>query len=81
MKLIIGLLLGFAIGALCKIFAIPVPAPPVVEGAILVVAMTVGYGLVDYLLEKPAKSKTLCGGPSGQATTPPNRQHEEEEHE
>lgn len=81
MKLIIGLFLGFAIGVLCKMFSIPVPAPPVIEGALLVVAMTIGYGLIDYRLDKPANSETLCGGPSGQASTPPNSQQEEGKHE
>ena len=47
MKIILGLLLAFGIGALCKLTGIPVPAPPVIVGALLVVAMTSGYLLVD----------------------------------
>jgi len=67
MKLIIGLLLGFSIGALCYLFAIPVPAPPVIQGALLVVAMTVGYWAVDRVMTKPAMSNGACGGPDGQS--------------
>jgi XapX domain-containing protein len=66
MKLLLGLVLGFTIGALCNIFVVPVPAPPVIEGALLVVAMTVGYGAVDKLMNKPAESAAQCGGPDGQ---------------
>jgi XapX domain-containing protein len=65
MKLVIGLVLGFIIGALCNVFAIPVPAPPVIEGALLVVAMTLGYGVVDRFVKAPATTKHQCGGPSG----------------
>ena len=65
MKFIIGLLLGFSIGVVCNLFGIPVPAPPVIEGALLVVSMTLGYVLVDKIMTSPASSKHLCGGPSG----------------
>lgn len=65
MKLFLGLILGFAIGGLCQLFAIPVPAPPVIQGAILVVAMTVGYQLMDSRLSSLPKSKSHCGGPTG----------------
>ncbi len=66
MKLLIGLALGFSIGALCNIFLVPVPAPPVIEGALLVVAMTLGYGLVDKKMSIKATSSHQCGGPTGQ---------------
>ena len=66
MKLLIGLVLGFAIGALCHMSGIPAPAPPVIEGALLVVAMTVGYGTVDRLMNTDADTSHQCGGPTGQ---------------
>lgn len=68
MKLLFGLILGFAIGALCFVFSVPAPAPPVIQGALLVVAMTLGYGLMDRLLIKPATTKHQCGGPVGRET-------------
>lgn len=43
MKLLIGLIVAFAIGAACRIFDIPAPAPPMLTGALLVCAMTGGY--------------------------------------
>lgn len=65
MKLFLGLALGLTIGALCQVFVIPVPAPPVIEGALLVVAMTLGYSTVDRFVDKPCESKQHCGGPDG----------------
>ena len=47
----IGLLLGLGIGAACRWFDIPVPAPPRITGALLVVAMTVGFLGTDYILQ------------------------------
>lgn len=70
-KILIGLLVGFLIGAGCRYFDIPVPSPPVLPGALLVVAMTLGYTSVDRLStrpEQPATTKQLCGGPSGLPT-------------
>jgi XapX domain-containing protein len=42
--------MAFAIGAGCRWFDIPSPAPPKLVGALLVVAMTVGFLLTDHLL-------------------------------
>ena len=33
MKMVIGFVLAFAIGVLCKVAGIPVPAPPAIMGA------------------------------------------------
>ena len=41
-KIAIGLLLGFGIGFACRLLGIPSPAPPAIEGALPVVAMTIG---------------------------------------
>jgi XapX domain-containing protein len=65
MKLFLGLALAFAIGFACRAFAIPSPAPPVIVGALLVVAMTIGYLLVDRAVTQPAQHAIDCGGPSG----------------
>lgn len=43
MSAIAGLLLGFVIGVGCRWFDLPLPAPPRVVGALLVVAMTLGF--------------------------------------
>jgi len=47
---LIGILLGFLIGAGCRWFDLPLPAPPRVVGALLVVAMTVGFLGTDMAL-------------------------------
>jgi XapX domain-containing protein len=49
-RIIIGLLLGLLIGVACRWFDVPVPSPPKLIGALLVVAMTVGYIATDKLL-------------------------------
>jgi XapX domain-containing protein len=70
-KPILGLTLCFIIGAGCRYFAIPLPSPPLMVGALLVVAMTSGYALTDtYIAKKPATTKHLCGGPSGELAKP-----------
>jgi XapX domain-containing protein len=66
MKSVIGLLLGFVLGAGCRWFEIPVPSPPKLLGALLVVATTIGYMTVDHYLAKPdAKPAVLVLRTSG----------------
>lgn len=63
---LIGIVLALAIGAFCRIVGLPLPAPPVLIGALLVVAMTGGYQVGERLfLQHPAPSRPQCGGPSG----------------
>ncbi|MGB5334929.1 MAG: DUF1427 family protein [Woeseiaceae bacterium] len=65
-KTSLGLALAFGIGAVCRAIGIPLPAPPVLIGALLVVAMTTGYVLTDrYAAHRVATQKSRCGGPSG----------------
>ena len=65
MKPVIGIVLAFVIGFACRAFDIPSPAPPVIVGALLVMAMTVGYLLVDRWVQTPAVHAVNCAGPSG----------------
>jgi XapX domain-containing protein len=66
-KIVIGLAVGLLIGAGCRFFDIPVPSPPKLVGALLVVAMTVGYAMTDrYLAKGEASTASLCGGPTGE---------------
>lgn len=39
----IAIALGFAIGAFCRLVDLPLPAPPKLVGALLVLAMTLGF--------------------------------------
>lgn len=47
-----GIVLGLVIGAACRWFDLPSPAPPRVVGALLVLLMTVGYAVTGLLLQK-----------------------------
>lgn len=71
-KIALGLLLGVAIGALCRWIGIPSPAPPVLAGALLVVAMTLGYIVTDrWFAKREALHSRLCGGPDGSLKSGP----------
>ncbi len=47
---VVGLVLGLVVGAGCRYFDIPSPAPPRFIGACLLLAMTLGFVLADHLL-------------------------------
>lgn len=49
-KYVLGILIALALGALCRWMDIPVPAPPTVYGALLILAITLGYLAVDAAL-------------------------------
>lgn len=42
-NVVIGLAVGLTIGGVCRYFDLPLPAPPRLVGALLVVAMTLGF--------------------------------------
>ena len=51
-----GLTIAPAIGAACRWFNGPVPAPRQLVGAILIVTITLGYLRPDYLMRDPASA-------------------------
>lgn len=55
-----GLLLGFLIGVGCRWFDLPLPAPPRIVGALLVVFMTLGFLGADTVLDE--RPDGLIGG-------------------
>ena len=62
-KLSVGIILGLLIGVACRWFDIPVPSPPKLAGALLVLAITVGYVVTDRIIaarfsERPFPSRT-----------------------
>jgi XapX domain-containing protein len=59
MKSVIGLVIGFLLGFACRYFDIPVPSPPKILGAVLVVTTTLGYLAADRLLAKPTSKPTI----------------------
>jgi len=71
-KIVIGFVLSFLIGAGCRYFDIPAASPPVLPGALIVLAMTLGYSSMDRALSRKnqaATTKHLCGGPTGLPAT------------
>jgi XapX domain-containing protein len=50
LRIAIGLIVGFLVGAGCRWFNVPAPSPPTLWGAFLVVSMTVGYAVVDRII-------------------------------
>ena len=48
MSAVLGIALGLLIGVACRWFDLPLPAPPHIVGALLVVAMTLGFLAMDY---------------------------------
>jgi XapX domain-containing protein len=50
--LLIAVAMGVGIGAGCRWFDLPLPAPPKMVGALLVVAMTLGFVMAGHLLEQ-----------------------------
>jgi XapX domain-containing protein len=59
MRLILGFLLAFAIGAVCRLARIPSPAPQAIVGALLVASMSTGYVLTEKRLDQNSKV-TVC---------------------
>ncbi len=67
-RIAIGFALSLIIGAGCRYFDIPAASPPVIPGALIVLAMTLGYSSMDRVLvrkNQTATTRHLCGGPTG----------------
>lgn len=52
MSELVGVGLALVIGAACRWFDIPVPAPPRLSGALLVLTMTLGFLVTDVWLTR-----------------------------
>jgi XapX domain-containing protein len=79
-KLMVGLVLGALIGVGCRVFAIPVPGPNAILGALLGIAMATGYEVTDRVLSRRASAAardssaqdvSADGSPGSAAATPP----------
>ncbi len=68
MKIVLGFALAFSIGVVCRILGIPLPAPPMLIGALVVLSMSVGYVAMDrYAGHRDLRHQHLSGGPTGAA--------------
>ncbi|AMP01220.1 xapX domain protein [Collimonas arenae] len=47
--LLLGMVLGLLVGALCRWYDLPSPTPPTPIGALLVVAMSLGYVVAGHV--------------------------------
>lgn len=49
---ILGIVVALALGALLRFFRLPIPAPPTITGALMILGLTLGYMVVDHLMRK-----------------------------
>ncbi len=70
MKTALGIAVAFAVGFACRAFGIPSPAPPALTGALLVLAMTLGYAGADRFMAGRARHAENCAGPNGRTAAP-----------
>lgn len=47
----LGVVVALVIGGIVRFLRFPIPAPPTVYGALMVLGMTLGYLAVDYWLK------------------------------
>lgn len=69
MKIALSFVLALAIGAATRVFGIPLPAPPALVGALLVLAMTLGHLAADKQIARRAKNGVSVKGSSGDPTS------------
>jgi XapX domain-containing protein len=69
MKILLGFLVAFSIGAICRVVGIPSPAPNALLGSLLVVSMSLGYVTADRYLPR-SKSTIITQAHSDQSPTP-----------
>jgi XapX domain-containing protein len=43
LQAVAGIVIGLTVGAFCRVFDIPSPAPPRIVGAVILIAMTLGF--------------------------------------
>jgi XapX domain-containing protein len=48
----VGILVALAIGIIVRLLRLPIPSPPTIAGALMVLGLTVGYLLADHLLRR-----------------------------
>jgi XapX domain-containing protein len=49
---LLGITVALAIGAFVRLLRLPVPSPPTIYGALMVLGLTVGYLLMDHWLRR-----------------------------
>lgn len=67
MKNLIAVILALLIGIACRWFEVPVPAPPRLFGALLILAVTLGYVLTDSWIARRIPPATSVSSGAEQA--------------
>jgi XapX domain-containing protein len=49
---ILGVVVALAIGAVVRALKLPIPSPPTVYGALMVLGLTLGYLAMDWFLNR-----------------------------
>ena len=57
-RILIGFVLSFLICALCRYFFIPAASPPVIPGALIVLAITLGHSSMDRVVSRRQHAAT-----------------------
>ncbi len=69
LKTVVAILIAFLIGAGCRLFGIPVPAPPAILGVVLIFAITIGYIAADnYLARRNANAPPVSASAQSKET-------------
>jgi XapX domain-containing protein len=48
----LGIIVALAIGAIVRLLKLPIPSPPTVYGALMVLGLTLGYLGMDWFLRR-----------------------------
>jgi XapX domain-containing protein len=48
----LGILVALAIGAVVRLLRLPIPSPPTIVGALMVLGLTVGYLAMDWFMKR-----------------------------
>lgn len=48
----VGILVALALGALIRLLRLPIPSPPTIYGALMVLGLTVGYLAANWFLTR-----------------------------
>ena len=49
---ILGIIVALAIGAIVRALRLPIPSPPTIYGALMVLGLTIGYLVMDWFLRR-----------------------------